>query len=154
MDTAVMPDTSVQDDSVVTALRSELSELRERYAQLEREHDALGQWKHRAVNDMATVSTALIREANDRGWCSEYDDIVASLNGNLHVLQLTERLRQFHRQVTVDMTFRVTRELTIEARTVEEADDIITDDLYGYMADAVSSYDTPDSIDVVDIRQC
>ena len=152
MDTTVVTDASAEAD--VDALRLDLSATRDLLAQAQRERDALGEWKNRAVNDMATLSTALIREANDRGWCSEYDDIVASVNENMNVLQLTERLRQFHREVTVDMTFRVTRGLTIEARTVEEADDIIADDLHGYMADAVSSYDTPDNIDLVDIRQC
>jgi len=152
MDTTVVTETSAEVD--VDALRSALSATRDLLAQAERERDALGDWKHRAVNDMSILSRALIREADARGWCSEYDDIVAAVNDDMNVLQLTERLRKFYRQVTVDMTFRVTRNVEVEANSVEQADDIITDDLYAHFADSLGTYESADTIDVVDICSC
>jgi predicted transcriptional regulator len=153
MDTTVSTDASAEVD--VDALRSALSATRDLLAQAERERDALADWKHRAVQDMGILSSALMREANNRGWCSEYDDVVDYVNSDMNVLQLTRRLRTFSRQVTVDMTFRVTREIEIEAYSEEEADDIIKDDLYGYLGGAqVEPYEIADTIDLVDIRSC
>jgi hypothetical protein len=35
--------------------------------------------------DIETIGQALIREANDRGWCGDYDRIIESINSSLAV---------------------------------------------------------------------
>lgn len=65
--------------------------------------------------DIVTISERLIREAENREWCGEYDEIVRSLNGDLSV-----PLRKRYQEFTVDMT--VTVPLTWRARATD-ADD-------------------------------
>lgn len=67
---------------------------------------------HRA--DIATIGESLISEANDREWCSEYDEIVDKINRSLTVeLPLRER------EHTVTVT--VTLEITVMARDEDHA---------------------------------
>lgn len=61
----------------------------------------------RAVAAIATIGAALIHEANDRGWCSEYDEVISALNE-----RLPEEYRLPRRERRQRMTFTVTETIT------------------------------------------
>jgi hypothetical protein len=67
---------------------------------------------HRA--DIARIGNKLMEEAEDRGWCSEYDDIVDDLNRNLSV-ELPTRSKDY------TVTVRLNVEITVDAQSEEGA---------------------------------
>lgn len=68
----------------------------------------LEQARDRHREDIATIGARLQQEAKERGWCSDYDGAIESLNRDLHV-ELPRREREY----TVTVTARV--EITVSA---------------------------------------
>jgi hypothetical protein len=111
--------------TAVTALRDQLAatqrelaesaRLRGVYqqavARLREEKDAAEE-RHR--EDIAAIGSRLIDEATERGWCSQYDEVVDDLNRSLTVT-LPDRMR----------TWRVDVEFRVSAKSEEDADGII-----------------------------
>ena len=74
------------------------------------------------------IGERLIQESNDRGWCSEFDDLIDQANSNLPGwLQLPERTREF--EVTWSETYTVTvqRSICVEAKSEDHAISIAHD---------------------------
>lgn len=76
---------------------------------LEKEHAA-----HEA--DIQTISDALIAEAESRGWCEEYEKLVASLDASLHKPLIVR-----HHTYKVVEWYTVTRLRYISASSEEAA---------------------------------
>lgn len=74
--------------------------------------------------DIKLIGDRLIGEANDRGWCSEYDGIVDELNSDLMV-ELP--LRRQNYQVAVQYTVYIDVEAGDEDDAREEASGIVND---------------------------
>ncbi len=74
------------------------------------------QARERHDSDIARIGERLIEEAESRGWCSEFDEIVDELNGSLHV-DLPRRVRDY--EVTVPITVSIL--VTVTARDEDEA---------------------------------
>ena len=70
--------------------------------------------RHRA--DVERIGERLLAEANDRGWCAEFDTIVDEINGDLYV-ELPVRERDF--EVRVDVTLTI----SVSARNAEAAEE-------------------------------
>jgi len=91
----------------------ELIETRMQYVDRGNTIDALrtqlncAQENHR--EDIERISDRLIEEANDRGWCDTYDQIINQINRNLHV-PLRRRERSYCVTQTIELT--VTKYLT------------------------------------------
>lgn len=100
--------------------------------------------RHRA--DIARISDALIEQADRRGWCSDYDDFVETLNEDLHV-PLEVRTKEFEVEARVVFYTRV----TVEARDAEEAESKVNDD-NSIVLDELDTYD-PDSISVTSVTE-
>ena len=77
-----------------------------RIAHLEEHARRLGD-QHRS--DVAAIGDALLAEAENRGWCDEFDTFVTELNRRLHVYLPT---REKDYQVTYEVTIRVGLVLT------------------------------------------
>lgn len=74
------------------------------------------------------IGERLIQESNDRGWCSEFDDLIDQANSNLPGwLQLPERTREFEVSWTESYTVTVRRSICVEAKSEEHACDIAAD---------------------------
>lgn len=97
------------------------------------------QQMHRA--DIAYISEVLIEEADNRDWCGEYDDIVHKINRSLSV-RMDVRKREW--EVTMDVTFRMSRTVT-----AEDADDAREDALEGIDGSDIESYEQPHRVEVV-----
>lgn len=74
------------------------------------------------------IGERLIQESNDRGWCSEFDDLIDQANSDLPGwLQLPTREREY--EVTWTETYYVTvhRSTTVDARNAEHAIELVGD---------------------------
>lgn len=126
----------------VAELRTRIEALTDSVAVL-REQLLTSRDKHRA--DIATIGAKLTEEANDRRWCSDFDEIVDSLNSDLFVTLPT---REKEYQVTVMVRMEITvsakdeddaiskaRDVASEAEsTVDQTDGLVSnwDDSYSY----------------------
>jgi hypothetical protein len=87
---------------------------------------------HKHLSDVNTIGLALIEVAEDKEWCSEYDEFIEELNGNLSV-ELPTRKRNF------DVTIKVSREVytyltvQVEATSEEDAQELVEEDTYTYL---------------------
>ena len=83
----------------------ESERIREQEAEIERLRQALAREKTRHQEDVGRIGEALIREAEYREWCSEYDEVVGEINSTLHVplpTRSTSAVIQFTVTVQVD----------------------------------------------------
>lgn len=101
-------------------------------AEMQRCQDEMVRWKHlyEQQRDVATVyhqqwgedikliGERLIREANDRGFCSEFDDVIDQLNAKLRIELPTRR-----KEYVVTQVVKVTRSITVYAKDEDEAMD-------------------------------
>lgn len=96
--------------------------------QLTRERDhlrfTLDQRVQRHEADIQTIGNRLMREAEHRGWCSDYDDVVESLNQNLNV-ELPVRAKDYD----VTETYTVTIRRTVSARDEDDAAEQVQNDI-------------------------
>ncbi|MDP8971199.1 MAG: hypothetical protein M3N52_12040 [Actinomycetota bacterium] len=95
-------------------LRARTDKLEEMFAQVQ---DA----KRAHCADVALIGEKLIEEANDRGWCAEFDTIVGELNQALHV-ELPARKREY--QVAVTVTVWATVTAANEDDAIEQAREV------------------------------
>ena len=61
-----------------------------------------------STNDFDRLCEALLREAEDRDWCSMYDDFVADVNRTLTVHTIPTREQEFDVTMTVQVTLTTT----------------------------------------------
>lgn len=71
--------------------------------------------------DFNTVGAALLEEAENRGWCSDYEAFVERVQGSLSALELPERTSEYTVRWTETYTVTVSRSQTVEARSAEDA---------------------------------
>lgn len=74
--------------------------------------------------DIEIIGDRLILEAEERGWCSVYDDVIAELNNDLR-FPLTEREHDY--EVEFEVTARLTVNLsgTTSDAVIEHAEDML-----------------------------
>lgn len=70
--------------------------------------------------DIALIGATLLEEADEREWCDEYDRVINGMNEGLNI-KLPIRLRQF--TVSARVTFE--QDFTVEAHTLEEAEQLV-----------------------------
>lgn len=100
-----------------------------KYAQAE---DRLNESVSKHERSLNIISKALISAADNRGWCSEYDDFVQDVNGDLPgPFYLDERERDY--EVTLRRVRVVYESVTV---TVTATGDPDSDDLYDLAVDA------------------
>lgn len=98
---------------------SEVEQLRQALAEAER--------KHR--EDIATIGQVLLREAENRSWCNEYDQVVEGLNRNLYV-ELEERSAEFDVTWTEVYSVTVERSARVTARDLDDAVEYVQENDY------------------------
>lgn len=78
----------------VSTFQQDNSRLRHTVEEWERKHNGtMDEWAH--------VAAALLEEAEERGWCSEYEDFCSKVNDRTRTLKLTLREREYNVCVTV-----------------------------------------------------
>ena len=82
------------------------------------------------------ISEELIRQANDRGWCEEYDQIVETLNESMvGGFRLTERTKEYEVEFDININGHSVYSGTVEitAKSQEEANEFFSDSPSDYV---------------------
>lgn len=79
-------------------------------------------------SDIEKIGERLISEAEDRGWCDAYDDVIADLNSQLY-MELPTRERTFTYRAKYTVYVEVEVESTNENDAEEQARDLIEERL-------------------------
>lgn len=72
-------------------------------ARLEASQENLRLSRERHQRDVTTIGDALMEEANNRDWCTQYDSFVSDLNESLHH-ELPTRSRTYNVEVTITIS--------------------------------------------------
>lgn len=119
LDTEETPEGVVVDakDARIEELEQSLRTAQEQYEQSQRRaREVQNEHEH----DIIVIGDALIAEATNRGWCSEYDEIIERLNLRLH-RSLPERESEYEVTWTETYTVTVSRSGTYTARDADGA---------------------------------
>jgi len=97
-------ETHAQKGAAMTTIEStvdtfEVEQLKTRVNYLQTVNDEL-------LKDIQCIDEALQKEAQDRGWCSEYDDFVENINNDLKRCSLEPRIKDFTASVTIAVSFQ------------------------------------------------
>lgn len=95
------------------SLADQIAALR---AENEKLEYAASQHIRRHGEDIERIGASLLQEAENRGWCRDYDDFVNSLNDYLHI-SLPSREREW----VVRQTYTVVRTIVVSAVDEESA---------------------------------
>lgn len=104
--------------------------------------DKYNQLRATVNTDCGFLSDELIDQANSRGWCEVYDDIVNKVNDRMQVVQIRVREQEWEIPVTISGSFSFERGLVVTATTREQAVENVNDDIHSYLDvdAAVSEY--------------
>lgn len=95
-------------------LREQLASAREENALLSDSHDQVSARDTHHQEDLRTIADALLREAQERDWCSEYDGFVEKINRITHGSWLQPCVR------TVTREWRVMATITAQRAHLDE----------------------------------
>lgn len=130
--------------SIIASLKSDLHRVRNdlTVALVDAENNRklkLENWEKHNL-DITRIGEALIQEAEDRDWCSAYDDFIEELNRSLTIeLKTREKEYEVEVEVTQKRTQRVT--ITISANSESHARELIEDDPSNYYEEKICDYD-------------
>ena len=141
-------------DSTIEVLRED---LRLKTEALQAMTDKYNAYVIRVARDCELLSNELITQANDRGWCEVYDQIVANLNSDMHHVQITPRVQEYEVELEVRATIVFTRTIEVRATDEDDALDRARNNMGDYVmldeaADAALSNNGWDDVDVLDMR--
>lgn len=96
--------------------------------------------------DASIISTRLCEEAEERSWCSEYNDWIDSINEHLTRIQLHGIAREYNIDVVVTRTQSQTITVSITADDASDAKDEFESNYDSYIEDntAVNDWETID----------
>lgn len=121
-------------DALIQALTAERDQARATAATLEdrlavaestceRVRAELAQLRSDVAHDVEHLSDRLISEAERRGWCEQYDEIIDDVNGGMRCIVLRSRERDFEIDVAITGVTTIHKTLTVRAATQEAAFD-------------------------------
>jgi hypothetical protein len=124
----------------IAALEREADEARALAAQRRAEHEA----------DIETINEVFTEKANRAGYCSDYDEVVETANGQLHI-PLAGRLQE--RDFTVSVRAHYDVSVTVSAMSAEEAERMVEDSDYRNTIDSQVSGVYPESWEITDVEE-
>jgi hypothetical protein len=121
---------------IIERLSNDLADEKHRY---ELANSTLNTRNQQFSDSINVIGKALMEEAERRGWCSEYDEFVESINSQLPFHDLPTREREYEVTWTESYIVRVDRSVTYTAKSPEEAEDLARDEYEdgALVADAV-----------------
>jgi hypothetical protein len=111
-------------DAGVQQLRDIIERLSNDLANKKMESEQRQQRYITCLADIDTIGSGLMEEAENRGWCSEYDDFVDNVNASLSVACLPAREKEYEVTWVETYTVSVPRSATYTAKSAEEAEDM------------------------------
>ena len=119
------------------------AELQAKITQLEADNSRMSSSIYSYCEDINTIGTLLLEEAERRDWCEEYDEFVQHVNSRLLASCLHVREKEYTVEWTQNIIVSITKSVTVTAVDEESAEemareeDIEESDIY----DSVSSGD-------------
>lgn len=86
-----------------------------------------------ATDGFAVIGERLISEAQDRGWCEEFDRIIDDVNSQLVGFQLPTREDEFEVMVEVSGRLTYTTTVSVTARSQSEANEMVAENMDDYV---------------------
>lgn len=108
----------------ITSLKAENLDL---YAQLDSTRTALQDLRRDIATDAQIISQELIAQADRRGWCEQYDEIITDLNAKLSIISIAERESEREIQVTISGSFSFNAYVKVKATNDETAREMFID---------------------------
>jgi hypothetical protein len=108
-----------------------------RVESIQRQYDTA---RNNHADDISAISTALMQEAEERDWCSVYDNFVSDLNSRLHV-ELATRVCDYNVELVVQVKFTGNFEASNADDAIDAARDSFTAYSYGGAELSVDDYD-------------
>jgi hypothetical protein len=109
---------------VLTSFRMEANKARREYD----EH------KTRAYNAIAHIGETLREEAENRGWCDEYDSFIEAVNVSLPVdMMLPKRMKAYEVEIEIEVRHSVYTTVEVMAISQEAANSMVEDDPESYV---------------------
>ena len=102
-----------------------LNRLRTMYSNLQAQFNVV---RNNYSSDIEKIGERLISEAEDRGWCGVYDEVIEDLNSHLY-MELPSRERTFTYKAKYTVYVEVEVESTNENDAEEQARDLIEERL-------------------------
>jgi hypothetical protein len=117
----ITPNRPLTDEEMVSYLTNELYEANE-------DADRFRKRIVRLVADVEVITEALRDEAESRGWCDDYNEFCSTVNANLSETHLLALEQEYEVDVEVEATVRTTRTISVLARSLEDAQEMVTVD--------------------------
>jgi len=101
-------------------------------------------------SDITRINEALNKAAEDRDFCTEYEEWIEELSGELsHYSSLTGRIFEYEVAVEVTRTFKSTVYVTVSASSEEDAEELVKDEASSIVDDVCDeTYDISCTDDV------
>lgn len=91
--------------------------------------DSYKKMYHNAVEDIDAISSALSEEAENRGWCSEYNDFCQQVNATLKGGGYLQPLEQeYEVEIEIEATVKASRTVYVMASSYDDAVSMVADD--------------------------
>lgn len=110
-----------------------ITDLQQQVERLTRERDQARESAQAYSADFAAVGEALMEEAIQRDWCSEYDEFVDRVNSQTKRLDLPIREQEYEVEVTVSGYIETTTTVTVTAYSQENADKMVAENMDNYI---------------------
>jgi hypothetical protein len=120
-DAEIIPNRSLNDQEMIMYLTNELYEA-------SKEADIYRERAVRIIADLEVIAEALRDEAESRGWCDEYNDFVTQVSEKTSEHHLLPLEQEYEVDVEVEATVRTTRTISVLARSLEDAQEMVTED--------------------------
>lgn len=88
-----------------------------------------GKWER----DFSRYATRILQEAVDRGWCEQYEGVMRDIQDDLEIAEIPEREQEFEVEIEMEGTCRVTRTVTVTAKSLDDAIEMVNDDMDSYV---------------------
>jgi hypothetical protein len=108
----------------------ESRQLEKTFAELKEWQVLADKYRTQHYEDIAVIRDRLVAEAENRGWCSEFDDIIEEVNQKLHV-EMERRESEYELVVSFSVSGSTTVRVT--ATSAEEAAAFVRDDADAFL---------------------
>jgi pyruvoyl-dependent arginine decarboxylase (PvlArgDC) len=117
----ITPNRSLTDEEMTAYLTEQMFEMGATIDRLYKTITAL-------ESDADKISTALAEEADDRGWCGEYNDFCERVNSTLERIALQPLEQEYEVEVEVKAEISTRYTLMVTASSLENAQSMVEDD--------------------------
>ena len=131
-----------EDQRTIAALKTTISDLQDHIRRLTHDIEVV-------------IGETITNEAEHRGWCEQFDNIVENVNSRLTgCAQLPERIQQFEVEVSVTATIGAFYTVCVSAKSQDDADTMVIESPYDYfnVDDILTDYARFNSFDNVEVE--